>query len=148
MKQFLLKGEFVTIVILVARKYGHKVGPEDSSCRLAGALLYSCLVSTHYSLLHCLDKRSGVGIYRRKTSTFKWGLTDPLQLLDDSAQERDGATWAVDNPDLAEIQKEDGLIVLHAKAVGTVVVTAMLGQRVLGRPQAMSRNCALKSPCP
>src|SRR5882762_6397162 len=49
-----------------------------------------------------------------------------LQLLDDSAQELHGAMWSVDNPDLAEIQEEDSRVVLHAKAVGTVRVSAAL----------------------
>ena len=49
-----------------------------------------------------------------------------LQLLDDSAQELHGAQWAVDNPDLADIAETDGLMVLHAKAVGTVHVSALL----------------------
>jgi outer membrane protein assembly factor BamB len=50
-----------------------------------------------------------------------------LQLLDDSAQELHGAMWSVDEPDKAEIQEEDGRVVLHAKAVGTVRVSAALG---------------------
>jgi outer membrane protein assembly factor BamB len=54
------------------------------------------------------------------------GNDRPLQLLDDQAQELHGAQWAVDNPDLADIQEEDGLMVLHAKAVGTVRVSATL----------------------
>lgn len=48
----------------------------------------------------------------------------PLQLLDDSAQEIKGAIWSVDDPAKAEIHEEDGQIVLHAKAVGTVRVSA------------------------
>jgi len=48
----------------------------------------------------------------------------PLQLLDDSAQELDDATWSVDNPDLATIQEQDGRKVLRATEVGTVVVSA------------------------
>ena len=54
------------------------------------------------------------------------GADRPLQLLDDNAQELHGAQWSVDNPDLADIQEEDGLAVLHAKAVGTVRVSATL----------------------
>jgi outer membrane protein assembly factor BamB len=54
------------------------------------------------------------------------GADRPLQLLDDNAQELHGAQWAVDNPDLAEIREEQGLVVLHAKAVGTVRVSATL----------------------
>jgi len=50
-----------------------------------------------------------------------------LQLLDDFAQELHDATWSVDNADLATIQEEDGRAVLHAKSVGTVVVTASWG---------------------
>jgi hypothetical protein len=38
-----------------------------------------------------------------------------LQLLDDSAQELKGATWSIDNPDLAEIRVEDGLTVVHPR---------------------------------
>jgi outer membrane protein assembly factor BamB len=51
----------------------------------------------------------------------------PLQVLDDRAQELHGAVWSVDNPDLAEIQEVDGRAVLHSKAVGTVRVSASLG---------------------
>jgi hypothetical protein len=56
-----------------------------------------------------------------------------LQLLDDSAQELKGATWSIDNPDLAEIRVEDGLTVVHPTAVGTVVVTATLGEETRTR---------------
>jgi hypothetical protein len=51
----------------------------------------------------------------------------PLQLLDDSAQELHDATWSVDNPDLAAIREEKGSVILHAKRVGTVVVSASWG---------------------
>ena len=47
-----------------------------------------------------------------------------LQLLDDSAQELNDATWSVDNPDLATVQDEGGRQVLHAAKVGIVVVSA------------------------
>src|SRR5580698_6055251 len=50
-----------------------------------------------------------------------------LQLLDDSAQELRGAEWSVDAPDRAEIREENGRAVVHAKAWGTVRVTATLG---------------------
>ena len=50
-----------------------------------------------------------------------------LQLLDDSAMELRDAVWSVDNENLARIQEEDGLAVVHAKAVGTVRVSAALG---------------------
>ncbi len=56
-----------------------------------------------------------------------------LQLLDDSAQELEGATWSVDNPDLAELREENGYMVLHPKALGTVVVTATLGEETRTR---------------
>jgi len=49
-----------------------------------------------------------------------------LQALDDSAQELHGAQWSVDRPDLADLREEGNLAVLHAKAVGTVVVSATL----------------------
>jgi len=55
------------------------------------------------------------------------GEDRPLQLLDDSAQELQGAIWSVDDSDKAEIQEEGGRVVLHAKAVGTVRVSAALG---------------------
>jgi hypothetical protein len=47
-----------------------------------------------------------------------------LQLLDDSAQELHDAVWSVDDPALATIREEDGRAVLHATAVGTVIVNA------------------------
>lgn len=50
-----------------------------------------------------------------------------LQLLDDSAQELHGAEWSVDAPDRAEIREENGRAIVHAKAWGTVRVTATLG---------------------
>lgn len=56
-----------------------------------------------------------------------------LQLLDDAAQERHGATWTVNNPDLADIREEGGYAVLHAKAVGTVLVTATVGEETRTR---------------
>ena len=49
-----------------------------------------------------------------------------LQLLDDSAQELQGATWSVNDPDLAEIKEVEGYAVLRAKAPGTVRVDATL----------------------
>jgi len=50
-----------------------------------------------------------------------------LQLLDDLAQELHGAVWSVDNPEIAELQEQDGRAVLHVKAPGTVRVSAALG---------------------
>jgi hypothetical protein len=47
-----------------------------------------------------------------------------LQLLDDSAQELHDAVWSVDDAALATIREEDGRAVLHATAVGTVIVSA------------------------
>ncbi len=49
-----------------------------------------------------------------------------LQVLDDSAQELKGATWSIDNPDLAELREQGDGVVVHPKAVGTVVVTAII----------------------
>ena len=51
----------------------------------------------------------------------------PLQLLDDSAQEIQGAEWSVDAPDRAELTLENGRAIVHAKAWGTVRVTATRG---------------------
>lgn len=49
----------------------------------------------------------------------------PLQLLDANAQELFGASWSVDNPELADVEPtEDGRAVLRAKAMGTVRVSA------------------------
>jgi len=54
-----------------------------------------------------------------------------LQLLDDSAQELRGATWSVDDTNLAEIQEEeDGRVVVHAKAIGTVRVSAAFNGQI------------------
>lgn len=50
-----------------------------------------------------------------------------LQLLDDSAKELHGATWAVDALSLAELQEQDGYMVLRALAEGTVRVSATIG---------------------
>ena len=52
-----------------------------------------------------------------------------LQLLDDLAQELHDASWSVDDSGLAELREEDGRAVMHAKAVGTVRVNAVLGQQ-------------------
>lgn len=57
------------------------------------------------------------------------GVDRRLQLLDDSAQELHDAVWSVSDPDLAEIQGIDGRVVVHTKAVGTVRVSATLGQQ-------------------
>lgn len=48
----------------------------------------------------------------------------PLQLLDESAQELNDATWSIDNPDLATLEEQEGREVLHATKVGTLVVSA------------------------
>lgn len=53
-----------------------------------------------------------------------------LQVLDDQAQELSGAIWSVDDSNLADIQEEGGRPVLHAKAVGTVRVSAALGREI------------------
>ncbi len=49
----------------------------------------------------------------------------PLQLLDDARHELNGATWVVDNPQLATLTEEHGHEVLRPRAAGTVRVTAM-----------------------
>jgi outer membrane protein assembly factor BamB len=57
------------------------------------------------------------------------GTDRRLQLLDDSAQELHDAAWSVSDPELADIQEIDGRMVVHSKAVGTVRVSATLGQQ-------------------
>ena len=61
-----------------------------------------------------------------KNVNIQTGADRPLQLLDDSAQELHGAEWSVDNPSLADIHEEDGRVVVHAKAAGTVRISATL----------------------
>lgn len=56
-----------------------------------------------------------------------------LQALDDNAQELKGGSWTVDNPDLGAIRNEDGRVVLHPKAIGTVTVTATIGEETRTR---------------
>jgi len=53
-----------------------------------------------------------------------------LQALDDSAQELQGATWAIDDPNLAEIREVAGRAVVHPKATGTIRVSATLGGEI------------------
>lgn len=55
------------------------------------------------------------------------GADRRLQLLDDSARELHGAEWSVDDPKLADIDEDNGRLVVHAKAAGTLRVTATLG---------------------
>jgi len=57
----------------------------------------------------------------------------PLQLLDDEAQELHGAAWSVDDPEIAEIQEHDGIVVIHPKTSGRVHVTAALGGELRSR---------------
>jgi len=45
----------------------------------------------------------------------------------DLAQELRGAEWSVSDPSLAEIREEGDRVVVHAKAAGTVKVSAILG---------------------
>ncbi len=53
-----------------------------------------------------------------------------LQLLDDSAQELQGAQWSINDPNLADVREENGRLILHSKNSGTVIVTAVLrGER-------------------
>jgi outer membrane protein assembly factor BamB len=56
------------------------------------------------------------------------GADRQLQLLDDSAQELHGAEWSVDDPAMADIRNENGRAVVHAKATGTVKITATLNR--------------------
>src|SRR4029077_11632467 len=96
-----------------------------------GAVLLLCFYAP-FSASSFAQEDSGWRISPENIN-IQMGSDRPLQLLDDSAQELDGATWAVDNPDLGEIRKEDGLTVLHPKAVGTVLVTATLGEETRTR---------------
>jgi hypothetical protein len=57
----------------------------------------------------------------------------PLQLLDDEAQELHGAMWSLDDPEIAEIQEQDGIVVIHPKKSGKVHVTAALGGEMRSR---------------
>jgi outer membrane protein assembly factor BamB len=75
----------------------------------------------------CAQEDSGWRISPEKIN-IQVGESRRLQLLDDQAQELSGAVWSVDDTGLADIQEEDGRAVLHAKAVGTVRVSAALGQ--------------------
>ena len=52
-----------------------------------------------------------------------------LQLLDGLAQELHDGVWSIDDSTLAELQEDNGRAVVHAKAVGTVRVSATLGQQ-------------------
>src|SRR6266851_5846500 len=61
--------------------------------------------------------------------SIKVGEDRRLQLLNDLAQELHDAVWSIDDFSLAEIREEDGRAVMHAKAVGTVRVSATLGQQ-------------------
>ncbi len=56
-----------------------------------------------------------------------------LQALDDNAQELQGVNWAVNNPELATIREEGGRGVLHPKKIGTVIVTATMGEQTRSR---------------
>jgi outer membrane protein assembly factor BamB len=94
-----------------------------SRCLRSVALTLGVLALFTFSLLGQED--SGWRI-SPKDINIQMGDDRALQLLDDSAQELHGAIWSVDDPDKASIQEEDGLLVLHAKAVGTVRVTAAL----------------------
>ena len=57
------------------------------------------------------------------------GQDRSLQLLDDLAQELHDAVWSIDDSTVAEIREEDGRAVVHAKAIGTVRVSATLRQQ-------------------
>ncbi len=61
------------------------------------------------------------------------GESRRLQVLDDQAQALQGAIWSVDDLDLADLQEEDGRVVLHAKSAGTVRVSAALGEQTRQR---------------
>lgn len=97
-------------------------------------LCYSRILALVFSprLLFCpslvAQEDSGWRISPEKIS-IQPGADRRLQLLDDSAQELHDAAWSVSDPDLAEIEEVGGRAVVHAKAVGTVRVSATLGQQ-------------------
>ncbi len=82
-------------------------------------------ISISHLLLSAQEGDTGWRISPERIN-IQMGADRPLQVLDDSAQELHGAQWSVDNPDLAELQEHDGLMVLHAKGVGTVRVSATI----------------------
>jgi|GEM_PF-2096187 len=94
------------------------------SRRLRSAVLFLTFISITSFMLSAQEE-AGWRISPEKIN-IQMGEDRALQVLDDSAQELHGAQWAIDNPDLADIAEIDGLMVLHAKAIGTVHVSALL----------------------
>lgn len=100
-------------------------------CRMRALVLLSFLLPV-YSLRLAAQEDSKWRI-EPENINIQMGEDRPLQLLDDSAQELHDAIWSVDNPDLAEIQEQDGRAVLHSTGIGTVVVTASWGGEMRSR---------------
>jgi hypothetical protein len=91
----------VLVAIVAALVIGHKLSAQDTGWRIC---------PTNLSIAQ--------GDYR------------VLQLLDDAAQELQGAQWSINDPNLADVGEENGRLILHSKNPGTVVVTAVLhGER-------------------
>jgi outer membrane protein assembly factor BamB len=94
------------------------------STHLRAAILFASALSA------CLLSAQESSLWRISPEKINLQMGDDraLQILDDNAQELHGASWSIDNPDLAELREENGFTVLHAKAVGTVRVTATIGE--------------------
>jgi hypothetical protein len=88
---------------------------------------------TAFSLYTLAQEDSGWRISPEKIN-IQMGSDREVQVLDDSAQELHGAVWSVNDPDLADLQPgDDGRAVIHAKAVGMVIVTARIGDEMRTR---------------
>jgi outer membrane protein assembly factor BamB len=87
-------------------------------------LLLSCVALSVFPLR--AQENSGWRISPEKIN-IQVGADRRLQVLDESAQEVEGAVWSVDDASLAEIRQEEGHVVLRAKDRGTVRVSAALG---------------------
>jgi outer membrane protein assembly factor BamB len=93
-------------------------------CRPRILFFIPCCIALSSFLLPAQDD-TGWRISPEKIN-IQMGQDRRLQLLDDSAEELHGAMWAVDNPDVADIEEVDGYAVVHSKGVGTVRVSAAL----------------------
>lgn len=101
----------------------------SSSRQVASLLLLLAALSLH----PLAQDDSGWRISPEKIN-IQMGDDRTLQVLDDSAQELHSAVWSVNDPDLADLQLEDdGRAVVHAKAVGTIIVTARIGDETRAR---------------
>jgi outer membrane protein assembly factor BamB len=93
-------------------------------------LLFACLLIFNSPLAAQEDSSWRISPQKINISV---GEDRSLQVLDDLANEVSGASWSVDRSDLGELRQEDGREVLHAKAPGTVLVTAVLNGEIRTR---------------